>query len=247
MESVLDDCKNQGLNIPAVCFDGQWHTITTRSIINFPLTLLQQPNDTWKEAEKKQKSEIIKEFANLNTEFQFHFENGVMICTNGGSTPPRTTCIQRKIKSNDAQMKLSANEIKLTNLVPKEVLEDNEVPDEVLAYVSLQQSEVNEIASCIISMSAWRECLNDITTEDSDEVPEHEKVQENQEYSEEESIMETQDLNADPNSPVQSPDNIHNNTGATGEKFLIIQSLEKDMPILLELLRADRFANKKGA
>lgn len=76
----------------------------------FSLTLLQLQKDTWKEAEKKQKSEIINEFAGLNTEFQFHFENGVMICTNGGWTPPRTTCIQRKIESNDAQMKLSANE-----------------------------------------------------------------------------------------------------------------------------------------
>lgn len=59
----------------------------------------------------------------------------------------------------------------MTNLVPKEILEDNEVPDEVLVHVSLQQSEANEIASCIISMSAWRECLNDIAREDSDEVP----------------------------------------------------------------------------
>lgn len=123
----------------------------------------------------------------------------------------------------------------MTNLVPKEVLDDNEVSDEVLAHVSLEQSEANEIASCIISMSAWRECLNDIATEDSDEVTEHEKVQENQENSEEESIMETQDLNANSYSPIQSPDNIHNNTGANDEKFLILQSLEKDMPILLEL------------
>lgn len=112
IESVLDDCKNQGLYILAVCFDGHWHRIATRTIINFPFTLLQLQKDTWKDAEKKQKSEIIKKFAGLNTEFQFHFENGVMICTNGGWTPPRTTCIQRKIKSNDAQMKLSANEIK---------------------------------------------------------------------------------------------------------------------------------------
>lgn len=154
MESVLDDCINQGLYIPAVCFDGQWHTIATRSIINLPFTLLQLKKDNWKEAEKKQNSEIIIEFAVLNTEFQCHFENGVVTSTNGGWMPPRTTCIQRKIKSNDAQMKLSANEIKLTNLVPKEVLEDNEVPDEVLAHVSIQQSEANEIASCIISLSS---------------------------------------------------------------------------------------------
>lgn len=45
--------------------------------------------------------------------------------------------------------------------------------------------------------------------------------------SEEESIMETQDLNADPNSPVQSPDNIYNNTGVTDEKLHILQSLER--------------------
>lgn len=73
----------------------------------------------------------------------------------------------------------------------KEVLEDSEVPDEV--FVTLQESKANDIASCIISMSAWRECLNDIATGEADEVPEHEKVQENQVNSEEESIMETQD------------------------------------------------------
>lgn len=73
MESVLDDCKNQGLYIPAVCFDGQWHIIATRSIINNLLTLRQLQKDTWKEAEKKHKSEIIKEFARLRTEFRFQY------------------------------------------------------------------------------------------------------------------------------------------------------------------------------
>lgn len=73
MESVLTDCKNQGLYIPAVCFDGQWHTIATRSIINNLLTLRQLQKDTWKEAEKRQKSEIIREFARLHTEFQFQY------------------------------------------------------------------------------------------------------------------------------------------------------------------------------
>lgn len=84
MESVLTDCKNQGLYIPAVCFDGQWHTIATRSIINNLLTLRQLQKDTWKEAEKKQKSEIIRKFARLHTISVSIFENGVMICTNGG-------------------------------------------------------------------------------------------------------------------------------------------------------------------
>lgn len=69
MESVLTDWKNQGLYIQAVCFDGQWHTIATRFIINNLLTLRQLQKDTWKEAEKKQKSEIIREFARLHTEF----------------------------------------------------------------------------------------------------------------------------------------------------------------------------------
>lgn len=69
MESVLTDCKNQGLYIPAVCFDGQWHTVATRSIIYNLLTLRQLQKDTWKEAE----SEIIREFARLHTEFQFQY------------------------------------------------------------------------------------------------------------------------------------------------------------------------------
>lgn len=80
MESVLDDCKNQGLYIPAVCFDGQWHIIVTRTIINNLLTLRQLQKDTWKEAEKKQKSEIIKEFARLRTEFQFQYLK-MALCT----------------------------------------------------------------------------------------------------------------------------------------------------------------------
>lgn len=38
----------------------------------------------------------------------------------------------------------------------------------------------------------------------------------------------------DPNSPVKLPDNIYNNNGATDQKFLILQSLNKAVPILPE-------------
>lgn len=38
----------------------------------------------------------------------------------------------------------------------------------------------------------------------------------------------------DPNSPVKLPDNIYNNYGATDQKFLILQSLNKAVPILSE-------------
>lgn len=61
MESVLTDCKNQGLYIPAVCFDGQWHTIATRSIINNLLTLrqLQTPGKRLRRNKSRKSSESL--------------------------------------------------------------------------------------------------------------------------------------------------------------------------------------------
>lgn len=62
--------------------------------------------------------------------------------------------------------------------------------------------------NCIvyISMSTWHKSLNNIATEDSNEVPEQ-VVQRNEENPKEECILKKM---FDPNSPVKSPDNIYN-------------------------------------
>lgn len=59
-------------------------------------------------------------------------------------------------------------------------------------------------------MSTWHKSLNNIATEDSDEVPEHGVVQRNEENPKEECILKKCLIQI-----VKLPDNIYNNNGAT--------------------------------
>jgi hypothetical protein len=60
LTSVQNKCYQRGVHVPAISFDGQWHNFAVRSQGNHPLTLLQLQKDVWKEAEKTQKSEIVR-------------------------------------------------------------------------------------------------------------------------------------------------------------------------------------------
>ncbi|KAH3847300.1 hypothetical protein DPMN_089620 [Dreissena polymorpha] len=64
-EHVMNECRNAGIHIPAVSFDGQWHVLSVRDDNDKPLTVLQLQKDVWREVEKK-KVDIVKELKDLN-------------------------------------------------------------------------------------------------------------------------------------------------------------------------------------
>ena len=65
-EEVLNMCYEKSLHVPAQSFDGQFHNLVVRSIKKEPLTLLQLQKDTWTDAQKTQKSEMVNAFSKLN-------------------------------------------------------------------------------------------------------------------------------------------------------------------------------------
>ena len=67
VDDVLQDCYFGGLYCPVVSFDGQWYKLAVRSEKDEPLTLLQLMKDVYKAAKVMKKSEIIKQFKQLNS------------------------------------------------------------------------------------------------------------------------------------------------------------------------------------
>ncbi|VDI45018.1 Hypothetical predicted protein [Mytilus galloprovincialis] len=137
-ERVLDECKEQGLHVPSIAFDGQWHTIAFRSVADEPLTRLQLHRDVWKSSEKTPKADIIKEFSGLNKSPTWKKEN-VIVATNSKERLPSTSSgfdseklVVKKTSKPNAE-EGSAETVSLEEVIPESVLSTdpfNESSDE---------------------------------------------------------------------------------------------------------------------
>ncbi|CAC5359138.1 unnamed protein product [Mytilus coruscus] len=128
-ERVLDECKEQSLHVPLIAFDGQWHTIAFRSVVEEPLTRLQIHKDVSKSSEKTPTANtcIIKEFSGLNKTPTWKKED-VIVATNTKEMLPSTysgfeieKLAVKKISKPDGD-EGSAETVSLEEVVPDSVL-----------------------------------------------------------------------------------------------------------------------------
>ena len=128
LEHVQTLCKEAGLHIPAISFDGQCHNVAVRGIDNQPMTLLQLQKDVWRETEKMQKSTIVQKLAQLNKTPRWYKQvEGPIICLPSSvklpKTPPngwiKTTSNEKKQTEESVP-----EEIKITEVIPMSYVKD---------------------------------------------------------------------------------------------------------------------------
>ncbi|CAG2203301.1 unnamed protein product [Mytilus edulis] len=182
-ERVLDECKEQGLHVPSIAFDGQWHTIAFKSVADEPLTRLQLHRDVWKSSEKTPKADIIKEFSGLNKSPTWKKENVIVVTISKERLPSTSSgfksekIVVRKISKPNGE-EGSAETVSLEEVIPDSVLSAdpfNESSDEedsrpgnmndVLKHITLDDEAVAEIATCPIDNEAWSNELHYISDE----------------------------------------------------------------------------------
>ena len=162
LEHVQTLCKEAGLHIPAISFDGQWHNVAVRGIDNQPMTLLQLQKDVWRETEKMQKSTIVQKFTQLNKTPRWYKQvGGPIICLPSSvklpKTPPngwiKTTSNEKKQTEESVP-----EEIKITEVIPMSYVQGvnqncedgafNLTLDDVMEYITIDQQAAKELDSC---------------------------------------------------------------------------------------------------
>ena len=114
LEAVLNACFMEGMHVPAISFDEQWHNIAVRESNGLPLTLLQLQKDVCKSVESMSKRSIMKEIESLNSFSTWHFENlredeenakRVIVCTNNNAHLPRISSRLKYVRTKEVQPK----------------------------------------------------------------------------------------------------------------------------------------------
>ena len=227
MESVLNECKERGLHVPAISFDGQWHNISTRSLHGEPLTLLQLLRDTWKEAEQRQKSEIVKEFSELNKDVQTLNVNGTHCLSNGGIVLPFIPSnALRKPTQTEQGKDAPQEEVLATNVIPESVILNGISSPEarIVSNLTLNETQAAAISECNVDEEMWSRVLDE---EFDDEA---------RQASTTRSYPDLRDLFETNNTPEEQQISLPHETLISTD----------DMNILLALLQTDGVANKKG-
>ena len=67
---LVDICKDAGLHVPVLAFDGQFYKLAVRDENDYPLTLLQLMKDTWRKATKMNKISQIDYIISLSASSQ---------------------------------------------------------------------------------------------------------------------------------------------------------------------------------
>lgn len=162
-EEVHSNCHNARIHVPAQSFDGQWHTIVVRSIAGRPLTILQLQKDVWKEAERMQKSMIVKAMRKLNRAVYSKFQNGKMICSNGDQRLPVLPPKEKEVreKNNENEEDNMSKTVTLSDALPEQIIESQEVSENVLALCRLDADGEAEALSCNINETEWASVIAD--------------------------------------------------------------------------------------
>ena len=235
MENVLNECKKHGVHVPAISFDGQWHNISTRSVHNDPLTILQLIKDVWKEAEKKQKSELVKYFSALNKEVKSIKNESSIVCTNGGKDTPR---LPREYKQQHRKAPAETEDVcktstQIGNAVPESVMEESisNLSDvhfdmALIRSASLPDNVAEEISNCNAADDVWTSLIG--------------------ENSQASDVAEGSDIdNLDTCHTSFDNDRIILDAAHSSDTSHCIKIMD-DLEILFNLLRTDPAANKKG-
>ena len=63
---VLENCKERGIEIPLLAFDGQWYSLLVRDDYGNPLTKLQLQKDVWTEVNRLKRDIIVNSLKEVN-------------------------------------------------------------------------------------------------------------------------------------------------------------------------------------
>ena len=237
-EEVHSTCQNARIHVPAQSFDGQWHTIAVRSIDGRPLTILQLQKDVWKEAERMQKSMIIKEMRKLNRTVYSKFQNGKIICSNGDQLlpvlpPKEKECLE---KNKEIEENNNSQTVTLSDAVPEQILESQEVSNNVLALCRLDLDGEAEAFSCNINENEWASVIADESYETISEELDKELQTQNMEEGDQQSVE------IEPEAQTANEDSIQSHeTEVTKHKLT-----SKDAQNILSMLQTDSVTNRKG-
>jgi hypothetical protein len=151
VECVMNSCKEKGLYVPALSFDGQWHCIAIRDETEAPLTTLQLQKDVWNKVEKKSKRDIITEFCDLNkvvirlneVHAEDQSESKSIICTNNGVRLPKISVSVAAQRRKENAQKRTTSDSMSNVLNPVLIGEDTEINAEEIE--DKDDSEVTHI------------------------------------------------------------------------------------------------------
>ena len=163
-EDVHTKCYDAGIHVPAQSFDGQWHNLVVRAIDGSPLTILQLQKDIWKEVGKIQKSLIIKDMKELNRHAEWSFQEGRIICTNGGKRLPKLK-MQKKTHcdlNDESEGQNDVNEASvIADAVPDTIIAENDICGAVLSLTTLTEDAEMEALSSNVDCKQWARILSD--------------------------------------------------------------------------------------
>ena len=243
-EEVHSSCHTAGIHVPAQSFDGQWHPLVVRSVDGRPLTMLQLQKDVWKEVERTQKSMIIKAMQQMNKMTYIRFENGKIMCTNGGLClpvlPPKDNA--KHEKSSEKEEESSTNLVTLSDALPDEIIDSQEISGEILALCGLDAEEEAEVLSCNINEAEW---IN-VMIEDLPENQSQETERDAELYIEttKGNSNETEQTKTEPEKG--SPKDDKDNDRSQNAGICKYRPTLKDAQNILAMLKTDTNTNRKG-
>jgi hypothetical protein len=195
--------------------------------------------DIWKESSKKQKSDLVQFFSSLCKKVTGRKEGSSVVCTHGGERMPHLKRITH------SRSKISpVNEIKqqpempIQDVIPLSVMKDCstnllDIGSEMLSFASLCMNVAEEISSCNTNENQWARVLEKECNSDDPNI-----IADAIEDSPSDAL---QQLLSDEGHIASSTSDRTLNPGG-----VISGDVQNDFEILLNLLRTDLYANKKG-